>query len=271
MAKVPALGKHQVVENHSYFRHQRANIMWIFVEDKFYASVQDNDQQDGAPVIVLGDYEKEHFMTLSFKTIKEVVRQFEHQQKDKERKRKRSRQGEEEKSTKRAKIDDVDTVKSTENEKEGGIRRSGFMSRKPNHLKLKIPPRTTKTFLVDEVEMMERQRHIHENLLSIYAGKIEVEINRLMKERCFGCINNCPSQKDHDLCIETSYSELVDMFLDEAKSKVDLFDVQQQWYKTLANINNPPMTDAEIIQCKNAGWLQTIENEQLKMTLTKHV
>ena len=160
----------------------------MFVEDKCYASVLEvNDQQDGSPTIVFGNYEQRNSVTPSIKLLKEVVSYYENQQKKKKKieNRKRSHTSEEEEedevfSPKRVKRNIEN--KMSEVKKSDGPKK--FMSRKPEGLKLKIPPRllTVKGILVDEVEMTERQRRIKEKLWLIYAEKVQAEISRLMKE-----------------------------------------------------------------------------------------
>ena len=40
----------------------------------------------------------------------------------------------------------------------------------------------------------------------VYVDLLAEAINVLIKEECFGCRNSCSSQKDHDVCLNTSHS-----------------------------------------------------------------
>ena len=201
--------------------------MWIYVEENCYATVV---EEEGAQTIMFGNYKQELYLYPSLEMLKQVIS---HAEKNKSAKRKLKREASDNDTLppKRQKSSETDDVPK---------KLSGYMAKKPKDLKLKIPPRHK--IIIDEVEMSvtQRESEIEEKLKRLYTQTIREEINRLMKENCYGCANDRPSQKDHDLCLDTSYSELVEKFFEKAKSNIDNDVVYDMWYKTFEDYNYPP-------------------------------
>jgi len=66
-----------------------------------------------------------------------------------------------------------------------------------------------RTILCDELEMSDRQKSIEKLLMIILAKETTDQLSTIVKENCYECCHDRPSQNDHDLCIEASHVELV--------------------------------------------------------------
>ena len=69
----------------------------------------------------------------------------------------------------------------------------------------------------EEIIKILFQRYVNENVISFIKHK---HLPKLMKKRCYGCINDRPSQRDHD-CILLSTEEWLDMFLEKLIKKIN--------------------------------------------------
>ena len=49
-----------------------------------------------------------------------------------------------------------------------------------------------------------------------YGKKVKDNLQDIIHEKCFGCMHDCPSQRDHDMCLMTPYTEQLDACLTEA-------------------------------------------------------
>ena len=62
------------------------------------------------------------------------------------------------------------------------------------------------------------KRYVNENMVTFIKHK---HLPKLMEKRCYGCINDRPSQRDHD-CTLLSTEEWLDMFLEKLLEKLIL-------------------------------------------------
>ena len=215
----------------------------LLLHDDFFASVTSNDE--GIINVIITDYgtsegsesvdEKGLYVNIkNFEKFKENFKEIENfifPLMDEKQKRKRE--------------EDSDTQELRKNKKKGKKEpkkpktTSNYMRKKPSHLKLKIKPQK---ILCDEVEMKEKEKEVEEKLFNIYAEEVQEQLALLIKEKCFGCVFDKPSQKDHDVCCGTPYTEVVEQYLGEIISKVNMDKVLQMWYDFIEKMDIPSQT-----------------------------
>jgi hypothetical protein len=83
-------------------------------------------------------------------------------------------------------------------------------------------------------------------LVDCYAEELKFIINRLIKEQCYGCQTDHPSQIQHDKCLMLTGEEQLDEFLEDAWSNISETDVLTKWYKILQKYSSPPLIPKEI-------------------------
>ena len=76
-----------------------------------------------------------------------------------------------------------------------------------------------------------------------YAKELAKHIGDLSVEKCYGCQFSRPSQTDHDICLMTPYSELLDLYITEAMSRLDKDAVNKIWYEKLQHFIKPSVTN----------------------------
>ena len=127
---------------------------------------------------------------------------------------------------------------------------TNFKKKKPTHLKLKIPE---VSLIVDEVQMSDREKEIQGILWTLYVDKVSEQLSVVMKENCHGCIYDCPSQRDHDICCNPSYEEILDRCLEKAISKVDINQLMIEFRKAL-KVVTPPVSGFEMLKYDCLDW-----------------
>jgi hypothetical protein len=88
----------------------------------------------------------------------------------------------------------------------------------------------------------EQEQH----LVSCFAKHLAEKMTELVKNDCYGCQNDHPSQIQHDKCLMMSEEEKLDEYLDEAWSLISEEAVLHQWYKDLREHSCPPLLTLEI-------------------------
>ena len=79
------------------------------------------------------------------------------------------------------------------------------------------------------------------------------QLSRVIKENCYGCIYDCPSQHDHDICCNPSFEEVLDQCLEEAISKVDVNQLLVEFRKSLNDVT-PPVSGLEMLKYDRLDW-----------------
>jgi len=236
---------------------------WTYIDEEFYATIEENPDDSTFTVFIdindkpgsifkdeLNDmeealdyleketrnYRKKTFVSL------DVFEKIQNRQKDDKKK------------------ENKEQVKKT----------ASFKKKKPAHLKLKIP-KASLTFA--EVEMSDREKEIHEILWTLYVDNVSEQLSVVIKENCHGCINDCPSQRDHDICCNPSYEEILDQCLDKAIEKVDINQLKSKFREAL-KVVTPAVSGFEMLKYDRLDWyFVTLYNVQgikkLKNTLLK--
>lgn len=250
--------------------------MWIVLEDKYYIVVE--EKEAGGKKICFSDYDGGSYFDSDFdqdnvmknlvKCLGNVGGQTNSQKRghtenddDDDEEEEGDDDDETPKSKRVKKSEEIEEKEEDESEKEekgkGDVAKKTELKRKPKKIDLRLkipPPPARKKLFVDEVEeTSERQQEIEEKLWIVYAKAIDKKISQIVDRKCFGCQNDCPSQRDHDLCIETSYSRLLELFLEEAKGQIDMNTIRKSWNDALSNIS-PPMSFMEMLKFSDIDW-----------------
>ena len=107
-------------------------------------------------------------------------------------------------------------------------------------------------FTVDEVEAKDRHRRIEQELFKCYAVAVTETLADVVREECYGCQVDHPSQKHHDVCLFMTFSQQVDCFLEEALDRVDEVQVSSAWTIALQKLY-PNLNGLDLIMY-NYGW-----------------
>ena len=97
----------------------------------------------------------------------------------------------------------------------------------------------------DELQQMfgvhiEQTLVMEGNMIRFYASAIADLIPRIAEENCFGCQNNHPSQTQHDKCMLSDATELVLLFTDEARKRVDISKLMNSFELSIQQLNPRP-------------------------------
>ena len=234
---------------------------WIYVDEEFYATIEDKEDGSKAVTIISDDQdpivnecnlanmeEAMQYLNVFAKKLladrresKGLAKTIQAREPLEKPNRKRSKRGAE-KSTGQVKA----------------RKRLSFKNKKPAHLKLEIP---MESIIVDEVQKSARETQIEDILWTIYVKTVEKQLFKTIKENCFGCVHDCPSQRDHDLCFNPSYAEVLDLYLENVVSKVDMDQVSVE-FRTALNDVKPPVCGLERIKYNCMDWYHaTLKNE----------
>ena len=96
------------------------------------------------------------------------------------------------------------------------------------------------------VIMQSRWPEQEQQLVSCFAQHLEDKMKDMIKNDCYGCQVDHPSQIQHDKCMMMSQEEKLDEYLNEAWSLISEEDVLLQWYKGLRDHSSPPLCAREI-------------------------
>lgn len=236
---------------------------WTYVDEEFYATIEENPD-DGTFTVFIDINDK---LGSIFKDeLKDMGEALDYLEKETRNYRKKT-------------FVSLDVFQKIQNrQKDDGKKESkeqvkktaSFKKKKPAHLKLKIPM-TSLTFV--EVEMSDREKEIQEILWTLYVDKVSEQLSIVIKENCHGCIYDCPSQRDHDICCNPSYEEMLDQCLEKAISKVDINQLKSEFRKALKAVK-PSVSGFEMLKYDRLDWyFVTLYNvpgiEKLKNTLLK--
>ena len=233
---------------------------WTYVDEKFYATIEEKD--DGSKTVFINIYDElESIINEDLNNMKEALDFIEKETKNYRKKTMVS-------------LDVPETIQNRQKDdakketKEKVKRTVNFKLKKPAHLKLKIPKAS---FIVDEVQMSDREKEIQEIIWNLYVDKVSEQLSKVIKENCHGCIYDCPSQRDHDICCNPSYEEVLDEYLENATSKVDVNQLSLEFRKALKDVT-PPVSGFEMLKYDRLDWyyvtLKTVSGiKKLKKTL----
>lgn len=149
--------------------------------------------------------------------------------------------------------------------KEQPKRTVNFKKKKPvSHLKFQIPKAS---LIVDEVQMSDREKEIQEILWTLYVDKVSEQLSIVIKETCHACIYDCPSQRDHDICCNPSYEEVLNRCLENAISKVDVNQLSLEFRRALKDVT-PPVGGSEMLKYDRLDWYYvTLKTKSAIMTM----
>ena len=111
---------------------------------------------------------------------------------------------------------------------------------------------------IDEIEEQEEEKAILHLLKVCFSEAVYPLILAMIKERCFGCQVDHPSQIEHDICLMTEHKERVDMFFQEAfdtilLDEVILDGVYSQWMRRV-NEMFPCKVPNSLLSFRKDAW-----------------
>ena len=214
---------------------------WTYVDEKFYATIEEKD--DGSKTVFINIYGDEPLFIEDLKDMKEALNYLERETRNYRKKTMVS-------------LDVPETIQNRQKDvekketKEQVKRTVNFKKKNAAHLKLKIPKAL---LIIDEVQMSDREKEIQEVLWNLYVDKVSEQLAKVIKENCHGCIYDCSSQLDHDICCNPSYEEVLDEYLEIAISKVDVNQLSLEFRKALKDVT-PPVSGFEMLKYDRLDW-----------------
>ena len=91
----------------------------------------------------------------------------------------------------------------------------------------------------------DRSRDIADLLKWCYALHLRPHMSAIAHQYCHGCSFDHPSQKEHNVCVMMTFEEQVDMWFNEALTKVDEDLVLGKWFGSIGGLY-PPVRYHEI-------------------------
>ena len=106
---------------------------------------------------------------------------------------------------------------------------------------------------VDPPEMPKSQRE--QELLTVIWNLVVDHVNShmqvIIKEKCFGCQFDRPSQREHDFCCMMSEREVVEQCLDDCLERLDWKTIQSEF------LNSVTLNELELLKYGSMEWLHT--------------
>jgi len=210
---------------------------WIFVDEKFYATIE--EKKDGSKTVFINILDEvEPVFKEDLNDMKEALDYL-----DKETRQYRKKTF--------VSLDVLEKIQNRQKENKDQVKKTVSLKKKKSaHLKLKIPKAS---LIVDEVQMSDREKEIQDILWTLYVDKVSEQLSVVMKENCHGCINDCPSQRDHDICCNPSYEDILDQCLEKAISKVDVNQLSLEFRNALKKVT-PPVSGFEMLKYDRLDW-----------------
>ena len=98
----------------------------------------------------------------------------------------------------------------------------------------------------------------------LYAKHILKVFPDIVKEKCYGCQVNHPSQKHHDVCLQMTNAEKVEICLDTALARVNDFEIYEEFLDFFPEVSEANTTTLETYD--NEKW----RNELIEILLLLH-
>ena len=102
--------------------------------------------------------------------------------------------------------------------------------------------------LFDEIFDSTRLEEATEMVNTYVIEELQSNITGIMRENCYGCIVDHPSQTQHPLCLFSTTDEWVDLFMNTALRKLDAYKIMERMYEDLQRMNLTRSEKADIYQ-----------------------
>lgn len=258
--------------------------MWIYVDEDFYASVE--EKADGSKSLLFGDYEKGFLLECNPDSalIRELLSSLVTTPFTLKRKHDEGQDDDSDyntktlPATKRQKEErENEPEKEEDNEKEEQETEEEAEEKEEESISLENPtpaPPTATRRLNFEDEFVGREKEMRKKLSKLYAEQVYKHLSVIMIERCYGCQYDRPSQTDHDVCCNTSFVDIVELYLEEAISRMKNSAVYDSWVNRMIELFPSEVSAMEMIRYSDKQWVQETVNdcnnfgiEQLKDTI----
>lgn len=118
-----------------------------------------------------------------------------------------------------------------------------------NELQVHLISRPHPNFVNQSIKQLKRDHTLKHLLLSCYARESRrVIFEKLVKELCYGCSVNHPSQRQHDVCLMMEENEQMDLCMDQSLERVSKESVMHRWLYEAKDVIHPPVNGLDIIK-----------------------
>ena len=97
-----------------------------------------------------------------------------------------------------------------------------------------------------------RQKALEHAVYNAYVKVLREPLWEVIRNECYGCQIDHPSQKQHEVCLFMTYDEQVDCFLEEALKRVDENRLLGEWMAEIATMF--PNQDISPILLNEIKW-----------------
>ena len=101
----------------------------------------------------------------------------------------------------------------------------------------------------EEMRLIGRRLNLKHDLLVCYAEELKTLIfEQIIKELCYGCSVDHPSQTHHDVCLMMESNEQIQLCLDIALQRLNHENVIAKWIKRSKHTVDPPLNGIDILK-----------------------
>ena len=101
-----------------------------------------------------------------------------------------------------------------------------------------------------EVALLESYFHF------FYANSIMKSMFDVFKTKCFGCVSECLSQKNHT-CLLLSRKEQLELYFEEVLQQVDENEILMKWEEAVTTMENSALVNMYKLKINCRDWRET--------------
>ena len=140
------------------------------------------------------------------------------------------------------------------------------------HLEISILTRPHPDIVKEEMKLINRHVILKHELLVCYAEELRCMIfEQIVKELCYGCSVDHPSQIQHDVCLMMDTKRQIRLCLDIGLQRLNHEKVIAKWIKRAQHSVEPPVNGIDIIKYTSEDITKDKETIELMVkTLSIH-
>ena len=117
------------------------------------------------------------------------------------------------------------------------------------HLETVISTRPHPDIAKEQMRMIDRKLTLKHELLICYAeALVAIIFEQIVKELCYGCSVDHPSQTHHDVCLMMERKEQITLCLAIAEQRLNHENVIAKWIQRTKHMVEPPLNGMDILK-----------------------
>jgi hypothetical protein len=93
----------------------------------------------------------------------------------------------------------------------------------------------------------------------LFAKHVVLELPKVIEKKCYGCMINHPSQKQHDVCLQMNKTEQIWLCIDEALERINEEEIFQEFFNLFPDVGNEAYYDVSTFY-ESDEWKQELFN-----------